>query len=141
MTFINSIYLAIGLIVWIGLAIYLLIATRKKIKILGEKFGIFYPFQCIKCNQITNYSYSEYMQIVKKPRNKFSTFTTVRNQYLFHCDKCDKNEYQEILYEQIQSNPAFEKERRKIALMFLLKEMALGISVTAILGLTGIIPQ
>lgn len=141
MTFINSIYLAIGLIVWIGFAIYLHIDTRKKIKKLGEKFDIFYPFQCIECKQITNYSYSEYMQIVKKPRNKSSTFTTVRNQYLFQCSRCNKNEYQEILYGQIQSNPEFEKERRKTILVFLLKEIILGISVTATLGLTGIIPK
>ena len=141
MTFINSLYLTIGLIVWVGLAIYLLIDTRKKIKKLGEKFDIFYPFQCVECKQINNYSYSEYMKIVKKPRNKSSTFTTVRNQYLFHCNNCNKREYQEILYGQIQSNPEFEKERRKTVLMLLLKEIVLGISVTAILGLTGIIPE
>ncbi len=125
-------------IVWISLSIILLLNTRQKIKSLGETHSIFYPFQCLDCKGITNYSYSEFMQIVKKPRNKISTFGKVRNQYLFHCEKCGKNKFQEILYEQIQSNPEFEKKRRNIVLMFLLEEIVLGISATAIMGLSGI---
>ena len=129
------------LIIWISLAMFLLNDTRKKIKLIGERYNIFYPFQCINCKEIINYSYTEFIQIVKKPRNKSSTFGKVRNQYLFHCEKCGKNKFQEILYEQIQSNPEFEKKRRNIVLMFLLKEIVLGISATAIMGLSGITSQ
>ena len=137
----NIVFLGIGLIVWIGLAIYLLIDTRKKVKLLAEKFNIFYPFQCVKCNRVKEYSDAEYMQIVKKPRNKFTTFTSIRNQYLFHCEQCDKSHYQEILYGRLTPNTKFIQERRKIIIMFLLKEFALAFLVTAILGLSGIIPQ
>ncbi|WP_026976797.1 hypothetical protein [Flavobacterium tegetincola] len=137
----NSIFLGIVLVIWVVLAIYLLIDTRKKVKLLGEKFNIFYPFQCGKCNKIKNYSYTEFMQIVKKPRNKFTTFKGVRDQYLFYCEECNKNEFQEILYQQIPSNPEFVKENRKIILLFFLKEFAVGILVTAIVGLSGMMPQ
>lgn len=137
----NSIFLGIVLVIWVVLAIYLLIDTRKKVKLLGEKFNIFYPFQCGKCNNIKNYPYAEFMQIVKKPRNKFTNFTGVRNQYLFYCEQCKERQFQEILYQQIPSNPDFVKERRKIVLLFILKEFALGILVTTISGLSGMMPQ
>lgn len=135
---IKSILLGIILVIWIAFAIYLLMDVRKKVRQLGEKFGVFYPFECTVCKQIKNYSYTEYMEIVKKPRKKFSTFITVRNQYLFQCDACGDKKYQEILYEQIPSNPDFVKARRKLILLFFLKEYALGIIVTAIVGLSGL---
>lgn len=137
----EKILLAAGIVIWVSIAIYILIDARKKVKLLGEKYRISYPFQCIECKHIKNYTYSQYMEIVKKPRNTFRTFTRVRSQYLFHCDECQKNNYQEIVSEQIPSNPAFERKRQKILIFFLLKEIVLGISVTAILGLSGIIAK
>ncbi len=137
----NIVFLGIGLIVWIGLAIYLLIDTRKKVKLLAEKSDIYYPFQCVKCHNIKEYSYAKYMQIVKNPRNKFTTFTSIRNQYLFHCEQCNKSHYQEILYGRLTPNTKFIQERRKIVIIFLLKEFALAFLVTAILRLSGVIPQ
>jgi hypothetical protein len=131
----------IGIVIWVSIAIYILIDARKKVKLLGEKHHISYPFQCIECKYIKNYTYSQYMEIVKKPRSTFKTFTGVINQYLFHCDKCQKNNYQEIVSQQIPSDLAFERERQKILIFFLLKEIVLGISVTVILGLSGIIER
>jgi len=135
----SKIILSIVIVIWIFSAIYLLVDTRKKIKILGEKYGVLYPFQCVECKQIKNYTYSQYMEIVKKPRNTFKTFARARNQYLFHCDECEKTNYQEIVYQQIPLNSEFEKKRQRIMIFFLFKEILLGISVTVILGLSGIV--
>lgn len=137
----EKILLALIIVIWVFIAVYILIDARKKVRLLGEKHRISYPFQCIECKHIKNYTYSQYMEIVKKPRNTIKTFGKVRNQYLFHCDECQKNNYQEIVSDHIPSNPEFEKERQKILIFFLLKEIVLGISVTAILGLSGIIEK
>lgn len=124
---------------WVFTAAYLLIDARNKVKLLGEKYSISYPFQCLDCKRIKCYTYSQYMEIVKKPRNTFKTFGKVLNQYLFHCDECQKNTYQEIISQEIPSNPEFERERQKILIFFILKEIVLGVSVTVLLGLSGII--
>lgn len=141
MTLINSVFQAVGLVTWVGFAVYLLIDARRKVRLLGEKFNIFYPFQCDKCHHIKNYSSAEYMQIVKKPRYKFTTFKDVRNQYLFYCEQCKESQFQEILYQQIPSNLEFIRARGKIIIQFILKEFALGILVTAIVGMTVAISQ
>ena len=115
-----KILLVIIITIWVSIAIYLLVETRKKIKLLGKKHGIFYPFQCMNCKHIKNHSYSAYMEIVKKPRHQFKTFTSAKNQYLFYCDRCKRNAYQEIIAQQIPSNPRFEKERQKLLMIFIL---------------------
>ena len=137
----EKILLGAGILIWVSIAVYLLIGTRKKIKLLGETHHISYPFQCVECLHIKNYTYSQYMEIVKKTSNRLKTFARVRNQYLFHCDECQKNTYQEIVSQQIQSNPEFERERQKIVFFFIVKEVVLGFSMSAILGLSGILEQ
>jgi hypothetical protein len=137
----DKILLGAGIVIWVFIAVYILSDARKKVRLLGEKHRISYPFQCIECKHIKNYTYSQYMEIVKKSRNTFKMFGRVRNQYLFHCDECQKNTYQEIIYQQIPLNPEFEKERQKMLIFLLVKEVVLGLSVTAILGLSGIIDK
>jgi len=137
----EKILLAVIIVIWVSTAVYILIDARKKVKLLGEKHHIFYPFQCIECKHIKNYTYSQYMEVVKKPSNKLKTFARVRNQYLSHCDECQKNTYQEIIYQKIPLNPEFEKERQKILIFLLVKEVVLGLSVTAMLGLSGILDK
>ena len=137
----EKIVLGTGIAIWVFIAVYILIETRKKVKLLAEKHRVSYPFQCPECQHIKNYTYSQYMEIVKRPTNQLKTFSKVRNQHLFHCDKCQKNTYQEIVYEHIPLNPQFEKERQKILIFFLVKEVVLGLSVSAILGLSGILEK
>ncbi len=137
----DKILLGAGIVIWVFLAVYILIDARKKVRLLGEKHRISYPFQCIECKHIKNHTYSQYMEIVKKSRNTFKTFGRVQNQYLFHCDECQKNTYQEIIYQQIPLNPEFEKERQKILIFLLVKEVVLGLSVTAMLGLSRILDK
>jgi transcription elongation factor Elf1 len=137
----EKIVLGTGMAIWVFIAVYILIETRKKVKLLAEKHRVSYPFQCPECQHIKHYTYSQYMEIVKRPTNQLKTFSKVRNQYLIHCDECQKNTYQEIVYQKIPLNPQFEKERQKILIFFLVKGVVLGLSVSAILGLSGILEK
>ena len=134
---IKSILGGLILFVWIALAIYLLIKTRKKIRLLAAEQQIFYPFKCSNCGRIKDFSYGEFMQIVTKPRNKRSNLSGVSNQYLFHCESCSGNQFQETVKKQIPLDETFIKARREIILSLLLKELALGFLVVAVLGLSG----
>lgn len=116
-------------------AVYLLLDVRKKVKLLAVNNGIKVAFKCTNCKNPTEYSYTEYMQIVKKPLNKIQNFSKTRNKYLFNCATCDTKKFQELLYEIIPENSNFKNQRRKIILWFLLKEYALGILIAGILSI------
>jgi hypothetical protein len=109
----EKIVLGTGMAIWVFIAVYILIETRKKVKLLAEKHRVSYPFQCPECQHIKNYTYSQYMEIVKRPTNQLKTFSKVRNQHLFHCDECQKNTYQEIVYQKNTIESAIRKRTSK----------------------------
>ncbi len=133
--------LIIGFVIWIFFAVYFFIDMRKKIRLAAEKNGVMVVFECKHCNRQRKYPYSEYMEIVKHPRKKIQSLSSTQNQYLFNCETCGEKHYQQLLYEEIPENSNFTKERRKIILLFILKEYLLGILIIATMGLSGILPK
>lgn len=138
---VSKLPLIIGFLVWISVAIYFLFEVKKKIKLLAAKNEVNVVFECTNCKNTEEYTYSDYMGIVKEPRNKSQNFSSTQNQYFFNCKKCNSKHFQNLLYEKIPENSNFIKERRKIILIFLLKEFALAILIMAILGFSGVLPK
>lgn len=95
---------------WCIFTVYTYFQLKRKMKDLAIRNNITMPFECKKCHTVYEYSYSEYLKIIKKIRNEYITRLggTIHRyrEFKYPCEICGTKQWQK----QLRFHPFFGTE-------------------------------
>ena len=134
--FINHIVIIIQVVLfitWIVLVVYFYFEMRRKIKALAAEYNATIPMECKSCHYKREYTYDEYLKIIRKPRNEIQKKTlgktSTKLEYRFRCEGCNEKHYHKIVYDEVQLPEAYTKKNLRIIVTGILKILGLSIFI------------
>lgn len=86
---------------WCIFTIYTYFQLKRNMKDLAIRNNVTVPFECKKCHTVHEYPYSEYLKIIKRVRNEYTSRygRTIHRyrEFKYPCEICGTKQWQKLL--------------------------------------------